>query len=520
MSLAPRSGLALLAVALSAAPARADDLAAVIDKLILAPEYRSARWGLLVVEADSGKVVYERNADQLFAPASVTKLFSCAAALSGLGGDRRFETPVYRRGEVTEGRLHGDLILVAQGDLTLGGRVGADGKLEHTNSDHTYAGERSTRATLTPADPLAGLRALARQVKAAGVHALDGDVLIDDRLFAPAAASGSGPRLVTPIVVNDNVLDLIVTPGDKAGEAAAVRMRPETAYFQIEARVETVADEKKQGPRVRVEATGPGLLRVVGQVPVGSPPLVRIHPVESPAGFARALFIEALRAEGVAVKTELREAKKAELPKAEVVATLPRIAVYTSLPLRELVKVTLKVSQNLYASTLPLLLAVHKGKRTQAEGMALQGKELAALGVDVATIALESGAGGGDADKVTPRATVQLLRAMRQRSDFADFRAALPVLGVDGTLADVVEKDSPARGKVQAKTGTYTDGDLLNERVLLRSKALAGYLTTAKGKELVFCFFVNDVFLAKGVEPSREGKVLGKLCEAVYQHGP
>jgi len=40
-------------------------------------------------------------------------------------------------------------------------------------------------------------------------------------------------------------------------------------------------------------------------------------------------------------------------------------------------------------------------------------------------------------------------------------RSALPVLGVDGTLAGVLPKDSPAYGKVQAKTGTYIDNDLL-----------------------------------------------------------
>src|SRR5262245_22568463 len=118
---APRPWLALLGLAVLAAPARADGLTDEIDKLVLAPPYKQARWGLLVVEADSGKVVLERNADQLFAPASTTKLFTCAAALSALGADRTFTTPVYRRGEVKDGRLQGDLILVAQGDLTLGG---------------------------------------------------------------------------------------------------------------------------------------------------------------------------------------------------------------------------------------------------------------------------------------------------------------------------------------------------------------------------------------------------------------
>ncbi len=56
-----------------------------------------------------------------FAPASTTKLYSVAAAMDELGADYRFETPIYRRGEVdAEGHLQGDLILVASGDLTLG----------------------------------------------------------------------------------------------------------------------------------------------------------------------------------------------------------------------------------------------------------------------------------------------------------------------------------------------------------------------------------------------------------------
>ena len=73
----------------------------------------------------------------------------------------------------------------------------------------------------------------------------------------------------------------------------------------------------------------------------------------------------------------------AELPEAESYAKLTRVAMYRSPPLSEALKVTLKVSHNLYASTLPLLLAVKDGKRTLADGMRLQGKVLAELGVDV-----------------------------------------------------------------------------------------------------------------------------------------
>jgi D-alanyl-D-alanine carboxypeptidase/D-alanyl-D-alanine-endopeptidase (penicillin-binding protein 4) len=140
--------------------------------------------------------------------------------------------------------------------------------------------------------------------------------------------------------------------------------------------------------------------------------------------------------------------------------------------------------------------------------------------VDVKAISLESGAGGGNGDRVSPRTTVQLLQAMRKRDDWATYEAALPVLGVDGTLATAVGKDSPARGKVKGKTGTYIDENRQQGTLHLRAKSLAGVMTTAKGKSLTFTIFVNDVPLPRGVGSSREGKVIGKLCELINQHAP
>ena len=208
------------------------------------------------------------------------------------------------------------------------------------------------------------------------------------------------------------------------------------------------------------------------------------------------------------------------MPDKESYKDLTRVAVLKSPPLSEAVKVTLKVSHNLYASTLPLLIAAKYGKRTLPEGLHQERQLLADLGVDVEAMSLESGAGGGDADRVTPRTTVQLLQGMAKRPDWAAYKAALPVLGVDGTLVDVVGPDSPARGKVMAKTGTYGDGDLLNGRLLLRSKSMAGVMTTADGRGLTFAIFVNDVPLPPGGDPIREGKVIGRLCEILYQNRP
>ncbi|MDX1948085.1 MAG: D-alanyl-D-alanine carboxypeptidase/D-alanyl-D-alanine-endopeptidase [Pirellulaceae bacterium] len=496
-----------------ARPARADDpLAAKIEEFLSQPHLAQAQVGLLFVDMETGDAIVERNSQRLFAPASVTKLFSTAAALDALGAEHRFRTPVHYRGELKDGVLDGDLILVASGDLTLGGRTDERGEIAFTDSDHTYA-NWSGEATLTPQNPLAGLDDLARQVAAAGIKSIRGDVLIDDRLFDHAEGSGSGPSLVTPIVVNDNVIDFTLEPTEP-GQPANVTWRPETAWLEIESRVETVREDVPLSTSVRL--VEPGKLVVSGKIPANRRPLVRIYEVPEPAAFARALFIEALRRAGVKVAADLRDQSMVMLPAADAYANLPKAAELVSPPFAESARLVLKVSHNLHASTLPLLVSAKHGQRTLADGMRLEGAFLSRAGVPVETISFGGGAGGARADFVTPAATVQLLRHMATRSDFAAYERALPILGVDGTLAKTLPADSPARGKVQAKTGTLVWDNLLAGRGLCTSKALAGYLTTASGKRLAFAAFLNGVQLREGVDTKRLGSDLGKLCEMVH----
>jgi D-alanyl-D-alanine carboxypeptidase/D-alanyl-D-alanine-endopeptidase (penicillin-binding protein 4) len=509
-----------LLTAYLAAPERAaaDELAKQIDEVVGRPEYAHSRWGILIVDAKSGKTIYEREAGRLFFPASTAKLFTCATALAELGPDFRFVTPVYRRGEVDDGVLRGDLILVASGDLTFGGRTGKDGKTLFTNGDHTYANAGLPETALTDSDPLAALDDLARQVRKQGITDVRGDVLIDDRLFQRSRGTGTGPDVVSPILVNDNVLDIIITPGKKPGDLASVRMRPETKFFVMDAEVKT---GEADGPtRITLESTGPTHFAVRGRIPAEGKPALRIVTVDEPALFARALFIEALRRQGIRVAAFLHRPARFDVPDTAALAKMPRVAQYTSAPFAETVAVTLKVSNNLYASTMPLLVAARHGGRSLEQGMRRQGEFLKEIGVPAETICLSGGAGGESADSLTPAATVKLLQVVAKRPEAEAFFGGLPVLGVDGTLAEAVAADSPAKGKGRAKTGTLIWYDRMNERPLLRAKCLAGEMETAKGSRLYFAIFLNDVALPSGAPASREGKVLGKLCEIMYQHGP
>lgn len=513
--------IAALSLMLVASPLVASDrLESEIGAVIHAAEYKHAHWGILAVDLATGQTVYALDADRLFAPASVTKLFSTAAALDTLGADYRFQTPIYRKGEVdAAGVLKGDLILVASGDLSMGGRTTSDGKIAFTNSDHTYA-NGGDKGELTEPDPLAGLNDLAHQVSQAGIKRVQGEVLVDDRLFDKEAGTGSGPRRLTPIMINDNLIDLIVTPGEP-GSLAKITWRPQSALVQVDARVETVAAGEQVSTTIR-SGSGHSIL-ISGKIPAGHKPLVRVFEVPDAAAFARGLLIEALGRAGVAVDASpLADHSpghpQGSLPARDEVAKLPRVAQLVSPPFSESARLILKVSHNLHASTLPLLLAARQGKRTLDEGLHVQHDVLGRLGVDVDSISFGGGAGGSSADLVTPRATIQLLRHMSVRSDAAAYHAALPILGIDGTLSEAVGPDSPARGKVFAKTGTYFWDNTMNNRILLTSKALAGTMTTASNRNLAIALFVNNVHLEKAADTARVGKTLGRLCEVIYKN--
>ncbi len=507
----------VLLVFLECLPVRAatPSLATRVNEVINAPEYKQAHWGLLVVDTEWGNVFFEHEPDKLFAPASTTKLYSTATALDALGAQHRFETPVHRRGEIdSDGTLRGDLILVASGDLTLGGRTDKNGHIAFKDNDHTYA-NGGTSGELTEPNPLTGLDELAHQVAAKGIKRVRGDVVVDDRLFEKTESTGSGPAHLSPILVNDNVVDLLITPAN-SGAPAKVTWRPQTESIQVDAQVVTV--KTNQPLRVNVTSPAPGRIVVRGQIPEGHKPLVRVHEVEDAASFARSLFIEALRRAGVTVDASPLAANKPEaLPPSRNYPADTRVAVLTSPPFSENLKLILKVSHNLHASTLPLLVAVKHDQRTLAAGLHLQHDFLKRTGVDVETISFGGGAGGARSDYVTPRATVQLLRAMAKRPDFEVYEAALPVLGVDGTLATSVDAKSAARGAVHAKTGTLLWENTMNGTMLLTSKALAGYMTTSHGRKLAFAVFVNNAHLDQSTETQRVGRTLGRLCEILHE---
>ncbi len=361
-----------------------ESLGTAIEAVTRQTHFKHAHWGALFVDPTSGDAVFEHASEKLFAPASTTKLFSVAFALDALGADHRFLTPVVRRGEVTEqGELVGDLILIASGDLSFGGRTTLEGTIAFANGDHTYA-NGNPDAELTEPEPLGGLNDLAKQVAAAGIKHVRGDVLIDDRLFEKSESTGSGPSRVTPTMINDNVVDIAITPSE-VGQLAKWTFRPQTAAIQIESKLVTVEEGKPL--KITLRDVGHGRISVSGQIPHGHKPVLRVQEVHDPSAFARTLFIEALQRADVSVDAPtLGDSPTQSLPTVAEVLAFPRVALLTSLPFSESAKLILKVSHNLHASTLPLVVASKHGERTLAAGLQRQHAFLEQAGVDVNTI--------------------------------------------------------------------------------------------------------------------------------------
>lgn len=487
-----------------------DEIIATIQK----PMYDIARWGIYVADRDTGETIYNLNGDDRFLGASTTKLFPSAAALAEYGSDFRFETPIYRTAAVdAEGTLAGDLILVASGDMTMGGRTTPDDQIAFEPFDHIYANVFPTLATLTPENPLAGLDDLAQQVAAAGIKSVAGDVIIDARLFPQMPKDD---YILTPIWINDNLIDILVKPG-KVGEAADVTWRPDSAALQVEEDVKTVS--ASESLNLDVTEKSPGVILISGVIPENVPHALRTFQVPDPPAFARTLLIEALGRAGVEVTAEATGPNPdAELPPSGSYTAADRVALFTSPPFAQNIKLILKVSMNQHADMLIFLLALKHGEQSFDAGLTRIAPFLQNLGVDPNLVSLSDGRGNEYTDRFSPRTVAHLLQLMATQPDFPAYFDGLPILGVDGSEIDTVSPTSPVRGKAFAKSGTTVAGDLMNQRPLTMVRALAGYLTAQSGRELIFTIYVTDVPLADTLDILTVIAEQGEMAEAIYAH--
>lgn len=495
-------------------------LAQRIQQVMRRPAFAHAEWGVEFYSLDNGKPVYAHNADKFFVPASTTKLLTEGTTLALLGPDYRFTTRVYRTGPVdSAGTLDGDLVLVASGDPDLSNRIQPDGSLAFENEDHAYDGSPDTKAV--PGDPLMVIRDFARQVKQHGIRRVTGRVRVDVSLFPEGERELGTGVVISPVIVNDNLIDVTIGPGAQVGDPVTIAPSPATAYARFINLATTAPADST--PRIRwsddvANEDGTHTVTVTGQFPLGTAPILYAYAVPEPSQYAAVTLAEALAQEGVTATWPARG------DDVDFAALAPRytpdavVAEHVSPPLKEDVRITLKVSQNLHASTMPYelgALVAHEG--TAQAGFDLEHAFLEKAGLDLSGASQADGAGGSA--HFTPDFMVHYLAYMAKQPFFQIFHDALPVLGKDGTLWNI-QVDSPAAGHVHAKTGTFGAPDHLNRMLMVTAKGLAGYVTTVAGRHLAFAIYVNNVEVSRD-DPDAVtkivGQALGEIAAAGYE---
>src|SRR5438067_6072530 len=498
--------------------AQSNTLAKRIQGIMDRPEFRHALFGIEFYSLDKREVIYSINADKLFTPGSTTKLLTEGTALALLGADFRFHTRVFRTGPISaDGTLDGDLVLVASGDPNLSGRLNADGTLSFENEDHSYDGDPNTRAV--PGDPLLVIRRLAQQVTDKQIKKIRGHVIVDISLFREGARELGTGVVMSPIVVNDNIVDVSISPGPAEGAPAVFKSSPATSYVTFVNRATTGKPDSE--PEIRWSgdarnANGTHTITITGNFPAGKPAILCKYSVPEPSLFAVTGLVEALREKGVTVEMSGPSEPRDFIKLAASYIPDQLVAEHISAPLKEEIKVTLKVSQNLHASMTPLILAAMLApKDSDRTGFDLEHDFLTRAGLDLSGAQQADGAGGNA--HFSPEFMVSYLSYMSKQKDFQIFYDALPILGRDGTLFDI-QTQSPAAGKVHAKTGTFSTYDPLNRRLLVTGKGLAGYLTTHSGEHLAFAIYVNNVSVPVERDAVKRitGQALGEIAAAAY----
>src|SRR5262249_7532014 len=151
--------------------------------------------------------------------------------------------------------------------------------------------------------------------------------------------------VISPIVVNDNVIDVIASPGAKEGAPVQLQISPQTAYARFINQATTgKADSKPElnYTDVKVNPDGTRIITVIGNLPLGKPFGMAAYTVPEPSRFASAVLTEALQQKGVSIQLALTGAPTDFKALAANYKPENLLAEHVSPPLKEDVKITLK----------------------------------------------------------------------------------------------------------------------------------------------------------------------------------
>ena len=442
---------ALLVLGVSAAPAPAPPLNDRIDALLQRWQADNAFWGVGVYDLETGEMLYSRNADRGFLPASNQKLFTTSAALDLLGSTHRYETTLHFNGTTDDAVMRGDLMLDGSGDPTFG-------SLEMRTDD-----------------PLA---AWAERLAEMGVERIEGRLIGNDNAFDDRPyPDGWTVNYITrqkgrhlgasagALSYRDNVVPLTID-ATQPGQPPRAAVQP-PGIVSVDNRATTSA--RWRGSTLQVERTfSTNELVLTGSVARSYDGSIAV-PVSDPTHFTLRSFEHELANAGIETNLTLVDIDSMENPPER---TSPLFASYSP-PLRDIISVVNKESNNFYAEQVFRSFGWGGSVRGAARRM---NSFLRDADIDTRQINIADGSGLSRKNLVTPRALVKLLAHMTEHSERSAFLSSLPRGGERNTTLDY-----RLNGEVSAKTGS-----------LEFVRALSGYAERPNGHRVAFVLFANN----------------------------
>ena len=471
----------------SSKPATLAELKGRIDEIVRQPALEPGFFAVKIVSLDSGQLIYEQNANKFVRPASNMKLYTVAAAFDRLTPDFHFVTSVYAKEKLEDGKVKGDLIVYGRGDPSIAARF--------NNGDY-----------------FKGINDLADRIVTAGVKRIKGDLVGDESYFngAPVGSGWEWEDLtwsygaqVSALTINDNAIDLNIRPGDRPGAPVSITTGPPSSSFMTIVNRGTTTAKGTRGDLRIYRGLGANSLEITGTLPIGDAGFVGGVSIPDPALAFVSMLRDALIKRDVKIDGRVRTVTASSggsiIPGVSSAATAPpqnmpaqppvEIASLPSPAFNSIAAQTLKPSQNQYTEIIlrtlgrtqpPVSTETGRMRDDEEKGLEVVKNLLRQAGVNDNEVALNDGSGLSRNDLISANTTIQLLTFMSKHKYFAQFREALPIAGVDGTLRTRM-RGTPAEGNVRAKTGSLSS-----------VASLSGYVTTAGGERLVFSMMLNN----------------------------
>lgn len=446
--------------------------------------FSNAVWGVLVKSLKTGEIIYKRNADKLFIPASNMKLFTSTAALNLLGPNYVFTTELSANGIIKNGKLEGDLIIQGTGDPAISNRFneGSPTKIFETWADTLLS---------------------------KGIREINGNIYGDDSAFDNTGLGKgwewdnesfwfSAPS--SALSFNDNTVELNISPAER-NFPAQINIVPETKYISVISKVITVGDNEEQTITVS-RLRGTNLISVTGKIRKSSQPVKEFVSISDPTMFFLTVLKEVFERKGIVVKGLIGSIDTAD--KIIISENLSHLLTHESVPLFMILKELNKNSNNFYAEQILKTIGYEVYGFGTAENGVRACKDLFnTMGINPDNMVMADGSGLSRLNLITPRQIVNLLSYMYKSDQFNPFYDSLPIGGVDGTLANRMRRTA-AQNNVRAKAG-YSNN----------VSALSGYIKTVNGEILVFSIMVNNFLAPPALANYLEDNVCNRLANFV-----